>query len=88
MTNTKTTNGNGIELYDVVRITALHRTFHPEDSLFGGRRLPTMGDVAVVVEIYDDPELGYELESVNEDGRTNWLVSVSASDLELEKIRR
>lgn len=51
-----------------------------------GTRLPAVGDVAAVIEIYEKPQVEYELESVNEDGDTNWLVTVAASDVELERI--
>ncbi|QWV93566.1 DUF4926 domain-containing protein [Geomonas oryzisoli] len=77
---------NRITQYDYVRLTRLHRAFHQEEVV--GTRQPTVGDIAAVIEIYEKPELGYELESVNEDGTTNWLVTVSASDVELEVIKR
>ncbi len=79
-------NKANINQYDYVRITAVHRRFSPEDCV-PGTRLPEVGDVAAVIEIYDKPELGYELESVNEQGETNWLVTVAASDLEFEKVK-
>lgn len=78
-------NKNEINQYDYVRIISLHRTFQPEEVI--GTRLPAVGDVAAVIEIYENPELGYELESVHEDGNTNWLVTVVSSDVELERIQ-
>ena len=74
-----------IQQYDYVRITAIRRTFLKEECE-PGTRTPIVGDIAAVIEIYDNPKLGYELESVNEEGETNWLVTVAATDMEFEKI--
>jgi hypothetical protein len=79
-------NKNDIRQFDYIRITAIHRKFSKADCI-PGTKVPELGDVAAVIDIYDKPELGYELESVNERGETNWLVTVAASDLVFEKIR-
>jgi hypothetical protein len=50
-------------------------------------RVPKIDDIAAVIEIYNNLALGYELESVNEWGKTNWLVTVAAPNLVFEKIR-
>ncbi|MEN6319552.1 MAG: hypothetical protein ABFD82_12445 [Syntrophaceae bacterium] len=82
----KNMNSNGVQQYDYVRIMAIYRKFSKADCM-PGTRVPEVGDIAAVIEIYDKPELGYELESVNERGETNWLVTVATSDLVFEKIR-
>jgi hypothetical protein len=79
-------NKNDIRQYDYVRITEIHRKFSQSDCI-PGTRIPEVGDIAAVIEIYDKPELGYELESVNERGETEWLITVAASDLVFEKIQ-
>lgn len=79
-------NKNDIRLYDYVRITAIHRNFSESDCI-PGTRVPKIGDIAAVIEIYNKPALGYELESVNERGETEWLITVAASDLVFEKIQ-
>ncbi len=51
-----------------------------------GKRTPKIGDKATIIEIYDNPSLGYELESTIEAGETEWLVSISSADLGMELI--
>ena len=74
-----------IRQYDYVRITKVCRFFSQEECK-PGNRTPVIGDIAAVIEIYDKPKLGYELESVNEKGETIWLITINASDLEFEKV--
>jgi len=74
-----------IRQYDVVRILAINRGFK-ENEYYPGTRSPAIGDLATVIEIYKKPELGYELESVNSKGETDWLVSMSPEDMEFEVI--
>lgn len=68
--------------YDVVRIKALalQADTHPDDF---NRRLPVVGDVATIVEIYSMPP-GYELECSVADGITQWLVAFTLDEVALE----
>lgn len=78
-------NRSEINQYDYIQIISIHRNFSQKD-VFPGKRLPEIGDIAAVIEIYDKLELGYELECVNRDGETDWLITVKNSDLEFKKI--
>ena len=78
-------NKDEVQQYDYVRITEVRRNFRREECL-PGTRIPEVGDTAAVIEIYDKPVLGYELESVDEDGQTNWLVTITPPDLEFERV--
>jgi len=73
--------------YSTVRIVALHREFDQSsvERRFD-RRLPRIGDVATVVEVYRSPSLGYELECSRPDGTNEWLITFSPEDAELEPI--
>jgi hypothetical protein len=72
--------------YSTVRIVALHREFDQSNAERGfDRRLPRIGDLAAVVEVYRLPCLGYELECSNPDDGTNeWLITFSPEDAEFE----
>lgn len=72
-----------IRQYDYVRISKVCRHFRP-DECKPGNRTPVIGDIAAVIEIYNKP-LGYELESVNENGETNWLITMEPSDWSSKK---
>lgn len=68
--------------YDVVRIKALAlQADTPPDDF--NRRLPVVGDVATIVEIYSMPP-GYELECSGADGITQWLVAFTLDEVALE----
>jgi len=71
--------------YDIVRIVRLNRPFALKECL-PGKRTPKVGDKATIIEIYTNPTLGYELESTNQAGETEWLVSIRSSDLVMELI--
>jgi hypothetical protein len=79
-------NKKDIRQYDYISITAIHRNFSKAECS-PGMRVPKIADIAAVIEIYNKPGLGYELESVNERGETEWLITVAASDLVFEKIQ-
>jgi hypothetical protein len=73
-----------IKQYDIVRITGI-RGNGPQ-GLFG--RPPLVGDTACVVEIFaHTPRLGYALECVSPDGRTEWLASFAADEVTVEYLR-
>ena len=55
-----------------------------DDEMSFGTRASRAGDKAAIVEVYDTPTAGYELECVNEAGSTIWLISFSAEEVELE----
>lgn len=73
-----------LEQYDTIKITALHKKFMSTT----GTGVPAVGDQAAVVEIYSNPSPGFELECCDDDGVTKWLVSMSPSDFEYEKVSR
>jgi hypothetical protein len=72
-----------IKQYDIVEITKINCI---RDFTLGGpnSRKPEISDVATVVEIYESPCLGYELECVESSGETNWLHSFPDKDVELK----
>ena len=71
-----------IKLYDAVRIEELRKAADLSD---GDIRQPQVGDVAWVIEIYENPP-GYELECSDKDGTTEWLQGFGAEEIELEKL--
>jgi hypothetical protein len=73
-----------IKLYDAVRIKVLCRPLGVVPECFNTQE-PRVGDVAFVIEIYEDPP-GYELECSGEDGITKWLLTFSPEEIELEKV--
>jgi len=78
---------NKFNQYDLVKIVRLNRQFTSKECM-PGTRTPKVGDQAYIVEIYDKPKLGYELESVNEGGQTDWLVTIDPADLDMELVSR
>ena len=46
--------------YDVVKLIKIPKKFD-EDTLKFNKRLPKIGDVATIIEIYTDPHLGLSL---------------------------
>jgi hypothetical protein len=73
-----------IKLYDAVRITELRQPVR-SDLGAGDIRKPQVGDVAWVIEIYENPP-GYELECSDKDGTTEWLQGFGAEEIKLEKL--
>ncbi len=71
--------------YSTVKLKEIKRQFNNND-LSVGERTPQVGDVAAIVEVYENPSLGYELECVDENGITQWLVTFSPEDAEFELI--
>ena len=47
---------------------------------------PKAGDIAAIVEVYTNPILGYELECVDKDGITQWLVTFEPNEIEMELV--
>lgn len=68
--------------YDIVRIVGFTKPAAMERSLVN-KRPPEIGDIAAIVEIYEQPKPGYELECTNGD-QTEWLQSFAAEDIQLE----
>ncbi len=57
------------QLYDAVRILSV-----PNWKNEGVEsRPPRVGDIGVVVMVYDSPREGYGVEGVGSDGRAEWL---------------
>jgi hypothetical protein len=71
-----------IKLYDAVRIEELYKAADLSDSDI---RQPRVGDVAWIIEIYENPP-GYELECSDKDGTTEWLQGFRAEEIKLEKL--
>ena len=72
--------------YDIVRIRRLPER-ELSDGLSVGWRLPRVGDIATVVEVYVAPVPGYELECTTSGG-TAWLNSFAAEEIGLELVSR
>jgi len=70
-------------LFDVVKIIKLNRTFDLKEITIG-ERVPKVGDKATIVEIYNNPILGYELECVGKDASTIWLTTFNPNDAVFE----
>jgi hypothetical protein len=73
-----------IKLYDAVRITELRQPVR-YDLGEGDIRKPQVGDVAWVIEIYENPP-GYELECSDKNGITEWMQGFSPDEIKLEKV--
>jgi hypothetical protein len=71
--------------YDVVEIIEIIKVleFHPDDF---NQRLPIIGDVATIIEIYKHEPLAYELECCDELGVTIWLQTIAPKDIILKKV--
>lgn len=68
--------------YSIVRIKRLKKQFE-HSSLSIGTRVPKEGDVATVVDVYDD---AFDLECSDEDGSTAWLELFELDDADLELV--
>lgn len=68
--------------YDVVRVVRFIKPELTKKANFD-LRAPVPGDVATIIDIYDDPA-GYELECSDVHGITQWMISVQTGDVELE----
>lgn len=73
-----------IAQYDIARVTQL-RTAGPQLVDAFNLRAPAVGDIATVLEIYDNPP-GYELECSDENGITQWQMAFRAEDIVLEPV--
>ena len=74
-----------LKQYSVVKLKKINRQFSESDLSFD-KRHPEVGDVATIIEIYKTPSLGYELECSNKDGITEWMVTFSPEEVDLEVI--
>ena len=72
--------------YSVVRLKEIKKQFN-KTELAIGRREPKVGDVATIVEVYEKPVIGYELECADPNGVTEWLVAFSTEEAEFELIK-
>ena len=72
------------KIYDVVRLVAINNQQMLESDTFN-LSPPKVGDVATILEIYDDPP-GYELECCDEYGITVWLLGFREGDIRLESV--
>lgn len=71
-----------IKLFEPVRVLELRRSAY---VALGDIREPRVGDVAWVIEIYEDPP-GYYLECSDKQGVTEWLQIFSPEEIRLEKL--
>jgi len=71
--------------YSVVKIVKIKKQICKEDLLVGSE-VPRVGDLAAIIEVYEQSTLGYELECESEDGTTNWMLTFSPEEVELELI--
>jgi len=71
--------------YSVVKLKKIFRRFDLNDLKFD-KRHPQVGDEATIVEVYESPTLGYELECSDKNGVTEWLVTFSPEDAEFDVI--
>jgi hypothetical protein len=72
--------------YDVVKIKSFKNPNNLIKSI-DDERLPEIGDIATIIEIYNKPRIGYELECSNsKNGFTIWLHSFAEEEIELEKV--
>jgi hypothetical protein len=71
--------------YDTVRVVGLHKAVNFERDACN-HRAPRIGDIACIIEVYSEP-VGYELECSAANGETEWLLSFSLSDIELELVK-
>ena len=76
-------NNREIRQYDVVRVLAIYRQLNKSECS-PGIRLPEIDDIATVIEVYEKPTVGYELESVDNNGETNYLVTIAPEDMDFE----
>jgi hypothetical protein len=69
--------------YEVVRVVAIRgKRFSCAQVHF--ERLPEVGDIGTILEIYETPELAFEVEcSRSADGTTVWLEAMYPEELEL-----
>ena len=75
-----------LEQFDVVKIISIHKENIVSGSAQNMRR-PKIGDLATIIEIYQDPK-GYELECVDNDGNTIWISAFSLTEIELELVKK
>ncbi|MES2300415.1 MAG: hypothetical protein V4582_25495 [Pseudomonadota bacterium] len=74
-----------LQEYDVVRLIAI-RDARFEGAKIFYERLPQVGDVGTILEVYSVPELGYEIEcSDPSTGITIWLDAIYPAEIELFK---
>ena len=71
--------------YSVVRLKNIFKQFGSTELVFD-KRHPQVGDVATIIEIYESPTFGYELECSDENGITVWLATFTPEDAEFELI--
>lgn len=76
-----------INQFDTVRILKIKKKIKTEKGT-SDKILPKVGDVATIVEIYNKPVIGYELESVDQNGQTRWLVAFKEDEVELLVINK
>ena len=73
-----------ITLYEAYRIKAFRQPIR-SDLGEGDLRKPQVGDIAWVIEIYEDSP-GYELECSDRNGITEWMQALAPGEIVLEKV--
>ena len=69
--------------YDVVRVVSILDKASVLVDALNCRRPPKVGDLATILEVYNDP-YGFELECSDSDGYTVWLGGYTPTQLLLE----
>ncbi len=68
--------------YDVVRVVTIRNDRFAQSPVFH-QRLPLIGDIGTIVEVYTDLEIGYEVECADPStGTTVWLEAMYLEELE------
>jgi hypothetical protein len=81
----KKVNNIDYKQFDVVQITAIKKPINKSHITGspGYIREPQIGDKATIVEIYNNQDtLGFELESVDKEGHTNWLYTCTKNEID------
>ena len=73
--------------YSVVKIISINRKINADDFDLN-KRAPKVGDIATIIEIYEKPSLGYELECTDKNGITEWLATFAPEDADFELIEK
>jgi len=68
--------------YSVVKIKSLKKDFKCNEDSFGSR-LPRVGDVATIVDVYDG---AFDLECSDENGTTLWIKIFEPNEAEFELV--
>ncbi|GGX11758.1 hypothetical protein [Undibacterium macrobrachii] len=72
------------KIYDVVRLLGMSANCEFVSDAFN-LRVPKVGDVATIVEVYEHPP-GYILECCDQTGASEWMLVFEEKDVQLELV--